>query len=190
MDIEGVVLAAGLSSRAGCFKMTLELGSSTVIEKCIEGMYDLCSRIIVVGGYRIDELSRVLYKYQKVRLVVNSHYEAGMFSSVKEGFRHVQGDRFFFIPGDYPMVSKRVYDTMASTEGDIIVPVYHGKNGHPILMKGQLAGELVENKDISNLREFIAKKGYVQVDVPEPGILMDIDTMDDYKKMALFYPRK
>jgi len=51
MTIDGIVLAAGLSSRMGKYKMSLKMGNKTVIESCIESMYDLCSTIIVVGGY-------------------------------------------------------------------------------------------------------------------------------------------
>jgi molybdenum cofactor cytidylyltransferase len=36
--------------------MTLQIGGKTVIERCIEGMYDICSKVVVVGGYKIKNL--------------------------------------------------------------------------------------------------------------------------------------
>ena len=96
MNIEAVVLAAGYSSRAGTFKLNLDIAGKTVIERCVEGMVDICSRIVVVGGYQIDMIVEVLQKYPKLEVVLNSRYAEGMFTSVKEGMRHVQGDRFFF----------------------------------------------------------------------------------------------
>ena len=47
--LEGIVLAAGLSSRVGINKLLLDIDGKTVIEQCILGMYDVCSRIIVIG---------------------------------------------------------------------------------------------------------------------------------------------
>jgi molybdenum cofactor cytidylyltransferase len=184
MEIEGIVLAAGFSSRAGTYKMTLKIGEATVIEKCIEGMYDLCSRIIVVGGFKVENIFRVLGKYPKVEIVLNKNYEDGMFSSLKEGFRHVRGEAFFFTPGDYPLIGKKVYEKMAGIEGDIIIPVFKGIKGHPVLMKGFLAGELLQDSGCTSLRAFIDKKGFKAVEVQEPGILEDIDTIDDYDRLV------
>jgi len=49
-QVEGVVLAAGLSSRSGEYNMALPLSNKAVIEKSIEGMYELVSRVLVVVG--------------------------------------------------------------------------------------------------------------------------------------------
>lgn len=184
MEIGGVVLAAGFSSRAGAFKMALDMDGKTVIEKCIEGMYDICSKIYVVGGYRVEIIERILEGYPKVQVVYNGNYEQGMFTSVREGFKHVTEDRFFYTPGDYPAVSKKVYQKMLEVTGDIVIPVYRGRNGHPVLFSGSIAREVSESTKYSNLKEYINSKGYIQIEVEESGVLLDIDTMDDYKKLV------
>lgn len=187
MNIEGVVLAAGYSSRAGTFKLELDIGGKTVIEHCIEGMYDICSRIIVVGGYQIHRIIEILKEYPKAEVVLNSRYAEGMFTSVKEGMRHVRGDRFFFTPGDYPMISRMVCQRLLTVEGDIILPAYGGRKGHPVLMMGRLAKELLMEPDSLSLRDFIHRKGYRVLEVEEEGILTDIDTQEDYKRMMERY---
>lgn len=183
MGFEGVVLAAGYSRRIGAFKMTLEAGNATIIEKCIAGMYELCSRVIVVSGYQASKLEHVLAGYPKIEIVFNENYHLGMFSSVKTGFRQVRSERFFFTPGDYPMIGREVYAALANVNGEVVIPVYRGFMGHPLLMQGDLAHELVEDSCCANLREFIARKALVPVEVQDPGILQDIDTIDDYQKM-------
>ena len=182
--IEGVVLAAGLSRRTGTCKMLLDMGGTTLIERCIRGMYDVCSSIIVVGGHNFENIARIIAKYQKVRMVYNPNYLEGMFSSVKEGFRHVSGDRFFFTPGDYPLVRSQTYRDMLRVEGDIVIPVFCNKKGHPILIKTQLAKELINSTKYFTLREFINDKGYTTIEVQDEGILIDIDTMGDYRKIV------
>ena len=183
MNIEAVVLAAGYSSRAESFKMELDLHGKTVIERCIEGMNDLCSRIIVVGGYKIEKIQEVLGRYAKVEVVLNRRYPEGMFTSVKEGARHVRGDRFFFTPGDYPLISGEVCRRLLAMDGEIVIPVYGGKKGHPVLLSGAIAAELLREDDSYNLRDFIIRKGYQTLAVEDEGILLDLDTPQDYQRI-------
>jgi molybdenum cofactor cytidylyltransferase len=183
MNIEAVVLAAGYSSRAGTFKLNLDISGKTVIERCVEGMVDICSRIVVVGGYQIDQIIAVLKKYPKIEVVLNSRYAEGMFTSVKEGMRHVGGERFFFTPGDHPLINQEVCRRLLTVDGEIIVPVCGGRKGHPVLMAGHIAKELLLAEDTFNLRDFIQQKGYQALEVEDEGILMDIDTPDDYRRI-------
>lgn len=183
MAVDAVVLAAGLSSRAGTYKMALDIHGKTVIERCIEGMYDICENIIVVGGYKLENIITILSKYEKVHVFFNKDYELGMFSSVKEGIRHVKEEKFFFTPGDYPLVSIEVYETLLRASGEIIIPTYGGRNGHPILINSNYISGILEENIYSNLREFIVSKEVTKIGVNSNSILMDIDTIEDYRKI-------
>ncbi len=163
--------------------MTLDLGGKSVIERCIEGMYDACSNIIVVGGYNAKNLTPILDKYSKIELVYNENYESGMFSSVIEGFKHVVGDRIFLIPGDYPLVSEDVYKKLLGVKGDIVIPVFGGAKGHPVLINRRMADLLLSTTEYSSLRDFIAHNSFKTIEVQSPGILFDIDTQEDYMKV-------
>jgi molybdenum cofactor cytidylyltransferase len=181
--IEAVVVAAGFSSRAGAWKMSLDIGGVTVIERLILGMIPYCSRIIVVGGYQFDLLQGLLpkQKYPMVNLIYHDDYPKGMYSSVLTGFRQVHGPRFFFIPGDYPFISGGIYQILLKQEGEIIIPSYRGATGHPVLFQVKAVEGLISNSSrYNNLRQYIAAYSPRIVEVPEPGILMDIDTWEDY----------
>ena len=89
-DIEGVILAAGFSSRTGVFKMELPLEGKTLIEHTIHSMVDFCSRVIVVGGHKSERIIEITKNYANVQVVLNPHYRTGMFSSAREGVRHVR----------------------------------------------------------------------------------------------------
>lgn len=182
MAIEGVILAAGLSTRAGTYKMELRFGDKMLIEKSIEGMYDFCSRIIVVAGHKVERIRQIVNPYPKVQVIFNEDYREGMFSSVKEGIRHVTEERFFFLPGDYPLISKEIYSRMLEAQGDIIIPTYQGRRGHPILIKSHLIQEILEQSKFSNLREFIQAHHCTLLEVEDEQIMMDIDTIEDYKR--------
>lgn len=179
MSVDGIVLAAGLSSRMGKYKLTLDMGGKTVIERCIESMYDICSNVIVVGGYNYDLLVDILKPYSKVKLILNENYKEGMFSSVKKGLQQVKKDRFFLTPADYPLIKKETYVKILSTNNDIVVPIYKNIKGHPVLIKSYIINEILSGKYVS-LREFTCEHGFSSVFIEDEGIILDIDTEKDY----------
>ena len=190
MNIEGVILAAGFSGRAGTFKMELPFGEKKLIQRVIEGMMDSCSRVIVVGGHRIERIIRLTRKYPAVQVVFNRHYERGMFSSVQEGVGHLEGDAFFIMPGDHPLVDRSVYQRLiaalkSSGPGyNVFIPVFKGRKGHPVLMRKALAAEIRKEPPLSTLRTVIRRHRYLLVEVDREGILLDVDTLEDYKKAS------
>ena len=187
MQVEGVVLAAGLSRRSGRYKMTLPLGDRTVIERCIEGMYEIASRIIVVVGWQAEQVREVLAPYGKVDFVLNERYRDGMFSSVKTGIASVRAPSFFLTPGDLPLIGPHVYQRMLGVSGDIVIPTFRGQRGHPVLMRSMLVPEILSQAEGTSLRDYIAAKGYVTVGVESQGILHDLDTPEDYEALLARY---
>lgn len=186
MAVEGIVLAAGLSSRMGKNKMTLKIENKTVLERCIDSMYDLCSKIIVVSGYNYNIISEICRPYSKVKTLLNPQYMDGMFSSVKLALMEVTEDRFFLIPGDYPAVKKETYKKMLTAKGDIVVAAHQGKTGHPVLIESNLIAEILKDGPYSSLRDFINVMGFITTEVDDEGILMDIDTLDDYEEVLAY----
>lgn len=182
--IEGIILAAGFSSRANTYKLNLIINGKTILENCIEGMYEICSRIIIVGGYNIDKIKYIPKKYNKVKLILNPNYEAGMFSSIKEGLKYIKEERFFLTPGDYPLIKKDVYKIMANIGKDIVIPAYKNKKGHPVLIKSYLINEIINNTIYSSLKDYIINKDYFIVNVQDKGILLDVDTINDYHNIC------
>lgn len=200
MQIEGVILAAGFSSRAGTFKMELLFENKTLIERVIEGMIDTCSRIIVVGGYRIERIIEITKNYPGLQIVFNKNYEKGMFSSVQEGIRHLKGDAFFIMPGDYPFITKNVFQKLkkalkTTTAGgtrsqkgskdmgsDIFIPTFKGRKGHPVLIRKKLVDELLKEPVDSTLKTVINRNIYTLTEVDHESILLDVDTIEDYER--------
>jgi molybdenum cofactor cytidylyltransferase len=183
MTIEGIVLAAGLSSRAPSYKMALEFNNKTVLQICIENMYNEVDKITVVGGYNFHIINHLLKNYAKVNLVFNDRYEDGMFSSVRVGINSICSDRFFLIPGDYVLVGGSVYNSLINYESkrSIVIPTYEGKKGHPVFFKNDCIKSIINRSEFSNLREVISHIGFETLNLKDESILYDIDTYEDYK---------
>lgn len=182
--MEGVVLAAGSSSRAGAFKPGLLLGGKPVILRCIEGMAEVCARIVVVGGFRIDRLRELLDGVPGVECIENPGYHSGMFSSVQTGLAQVRAGRCFLLPADIPLVPAEVYHTLATYNAPIVIPAFRGVRGHPVLLSAELIPAILRAPDTSSLREFTHGTEALVVEVDTDRILLDLDTPGDHRNLA------
>ena len=188
MSVDGVILAAGYSSRVGDFKPGLDLCGKTILQRTIDSMSELCENIIVVGGHQYDVICDIVKDIPKVETIKNEHVELGMFFSVKTGIRSVQSDRFFIIPGDQPLVKKETFKNLIGYNVDIALPRYKGKKGHPVLFNSDLIPEILSWADTEIFRNYIHSKPEVEiVDVDDPGIGLDVDTAEDYEKIKKYY---
>ena len=183
-QVEGVVLAAGLSRRAGRHKMTLPFGNSTVIETCVESMLSVAHHVIVVAGWQAHRIEDLLRHHPQVDIVLNAEYASGMFSSVRTGITRVVAPAFFLLPGDQPAISNTVYQQLLDVAADIVIPTYSGRKGHPVLFSSQLIPEILSQPADSTLRDFVRQHGFATVDVDDEGILLDIDTPSDYDSLS------
>ncbi|HEY5533385.1 MAG TPA: nucleotidyltransferase family protein [Ignavibacteria bacterium] len=181
--VEAIVLAAGYSSRFPEFKPLIKFGNKTLLERTIDNLYDVCSRIIVVCGFRADDIKKILVKYEKADIVINENYSEGMFSSILAGAKQIKGDRFFVVPADMPLIKEKTYIHLLEENKDIVIPVYKKKKGHPVLMKSKIISELLKEEKDSNFSKFIKKKNFKILEVDDAGILTDIDTYEDFEKI-------
>lgn len=181
--IEGVILAAGSSVRAGTFKPALSLGGKPMIERCIEGMRSVCRRIIVVGGYELDHLRLLVKGLDNIECIQNISYHKGMFTSVKTGLSHVRGERCFVLPADIPLVPHRIYERLLLAEANIVVPSFQGKNGHPVLCTDAIIPDILREPDESSFRDVLRKIGFATISVDAEEILIDVDTREDCERI-------
>ncbi|ACR70662.1 hypothetical protein NT01EI_3526 [Edwardsiella ictaluri 93-146] len=85
--VDGIITAAGLSSRMGQWKMMLPYRGGTLLDASINNALGFCQQIILVVGYRADELLQRYGNHPRIRTVVNPDYHRGLFSSVHCGRR-------------------------------------------------------------------------------------------------------
>jgi len=186
---DGVILAAGLSTRFPPFKLEMPVCGIPIINRMIECMGKACNNVIVVGGYQIERLRELTSSYPFVRVVFNPLYSTGMFSSVKEGLRHVLSQWFFFSPGDYPFVNPSTLSALRlamneNPDKSVFIPVLNGRKGHPILLNRDIIPAILEEPDDSNLKIVLNRKTFCPVQVNDEGILLDIDSIKDYEKIS------
>ena len=58
-NFEGIILAAGYSSRMNEWKPAIKINNIPMIIHSIGPMLNVCDRVILVGGYNFDELKKI-----------------------------------------------------------------------------------------------------------------------------------
>jgi len=193
-SLAAIIVAAGYSSRMKSFKPLLSLGGSTVLEQAVHSFQEGGIRDIrVVVGHRANELLPVLERLG-VQAIVNPHYSEGMFSSVRVGVESLTPEvvGFLLCPVDNPMVSRPTLETLQntffSTQFGIIYPTYQGLRGHPPLISRRYVNEVLTWTKPGGMRALLEQyeQDAVDVEVVDPGILLDMDTQEDYHKMLKY----
>ena len=186
--ITAVILAAGKSRRMGTPKMLLPFGSGTIIESVITGA--LASRadtVLVVLGAKRRQIRSVVERFN-VDTTINRRYKKGMLSSVQTGFKNLpESTRAVLVMlGDQPSVSPRTIDRLIevfdkSGKG-IVLPVVHGRRGHPILIDKKYRAEVLRLDPEVGLRALTHghPEDIGEVTVEDTSVLEDIDTREDY----------
>ncbi|MDF2871416.1 MAG: nucleotidyltransferase family protein [Anaerocolumna sp.] len=183
MDTDVVILAGGLSSRAGGFKLELLIEGKPLLARVIEVFLPICTNIIIVGGYSIDRLYPLIKPYgNRVQLVWNKDYEKGMFTSVKTGIAEVKSPYFFLTPGDYPFLTTELCKELLKEIPGIVKPSTSNRGGHPLLLPRQAAEEILRLADSTNLQQYLHTKKVKRFLIEDEMLLLDIDTPGDYEK--------
>lgn len=191
----GLVVAAGLSSRMGSFKPLLPLGGKTVIENTVDSLFSGGARtVVVVGGYRGEELEALLRQQYGERVIIASnpdYAKTDMLFSIKIGCRALPPcDGFFLLPGDMPVVENetflRVAELWRTGEYDVVFPTLDGRRKHPPLISLRVVPEILAFSGSGGLRELWTQLGgrIGAVPVRDPGVEIDLDTPQDYSKVV------
>ncbi len=190
MNIGGLIVAAGLSSRMGAFKPLLPLNGFPMAEMTVNSMKNAGIRdIVVVTGFRADELETALTD-TGVRFVRNREYvSTDMLESVKIGLAALGDcDAFFLLPGDMPLVAPSTFcalRTAAQSNPDgVCYPVCKNARAHPPLIARACFDGILSFSGDGGLRAALAAFPATEVPVNDPGALLDADVRNDFAKLA------
>ena len=194
--IAGLILAAGRSTRMGRSKALLTCRDGrTFVRALVEALLGGgVSAVLIVGRPEDRALQAEVERIgSRVEFVSNSDADAGgQLSSVLAGLR--QADRpglsaIMVVPVDAPLVTAETVSALGAvfdaTSAPIIRGRYQGRNGHPVVFARAVFDDLrradaaVGAKAV--LRAHAAE--IVNVDVEDAGVLGDVDTPEDYRKL-------
>jgi molybdenum cofactor cytidylyltransferase len=168
----------------------MPFGKGTIIETVVDQVLNSrISEVVVVLGADHEKVRQALGE-RPVKFCLNKEHEKGMFSSVICGLQSVPTDAGAALiylgdqPGIPPAVTNAVIDAYNEELYGIVIPVHMHRRGHPLLLDLKYRKE-IEKLDLEQglraLRHHFPQD-VLEVEVDEPGILVDIDTPEDYNK--------
>ena len=190
--ISAILLAAGESKRMGVSKLALPWGRKTVLERCVDVLVrSNIKEVVVVLSDRTKALGDRL-RGPKVRLVVNPNYHRGMSTSIRRGVQAVdrKSDGMLIALGDQPLLRTKTINALihalVQEKGKIIVPVFRGRRGHPVLFGPTFAKELLQLKGDVGARSLLQRhpKSVFEVRTRSEGVVVDVDTWNDYRRVS------
>ena len=190
--ISGIVLAAGRSKRMGGYiKALLPVHGVSFLERIVNSLSSVhVDEILVVLGYRHREIKGAV-NLNDARFVINGEWRKGQLSSLRIGVQRLSpgSGGIIFTPVDHPLVEVSTYEELIDTwrhdEGRIVIPTYRGRKGHPALFPERVFGKILHEELPGGARDIIYQERDRTVFLPvdDPGVVYDIDTPDDYKRL-------
>lgn len=198
MKTNGIILAAGLSSRMKEFKPLLKLTGKTMIEHSIDSMFHAdVQQVILVLGYRGIEIENWLQgKYDPNRLlfVHNPNYETtDMLTSLRIGLSILPPcQAFYLLPGDMPAIQTPTFvglkEAMYQTNALVAFPTIDGYRKHPPLISWKCIDIINSFHGSGGLRQVWAQleQDIITLPVGDIGCLLDADTTADYQRLVYY----
>lgn len=186
--IDAIVLAAGYSTRMERPKPLLEIGTETFIERAIRVLREGgCRHVVAVLNGEDDLLQRVA-DTAGAAVVLNQDSASEQLDSVRCGLRALPPDwaAVAVLPVDVPLVSVETVQLLVQgfreQPAPVLLPFHNGVAGHPVVFARETAPELLERDWEEGMRSLIMShaRDLREVRVADPGILIDVDTPEDY----------
>ncbi len=183
-----IVLAAGRGSRfvAGAHKLAAPFGDAGVLATTLRHAIASHMPVVVVTTAPFAELARSSVAARDVVILPEVDTEdgqgLGMGHSISAGVRatpHAGG--WLVLPGDMPLVRPATLQAVAREldRHPVVYAQYGGRRGHPVGFAAELYSELVDLRGDQGARRLVARYPAIGLELDDPGILVDIDTVDD-----------
>lgn len=171
-------------------KAFLPFRGGTFLSRIVDTLAPYCSPVIAVFGFDAERL--MAFAPGGVLAVENPDYERGMLTSLQAGLRAVpaDSDAVMFTLVDHPAIAASTVNALISralnqSDASIVIPRFAGKRGHPVLIRGSIMAEFLNEPITSKVRDVIDRHvaEIVYLDVDDPGISDDIDDPALYQSL-------
>lgn len=196
-----VLLAGGKSERMGVPKGLLKYQQTFWILEQLNRISKTNIKEVYIGlGFNFQyyfsaipwlenaQSNFIEYEGLNVKVIINKNPELGSFSTLQTVLKAILKSSEVLVNHiDIPILNSKELTKIISTNNEIVLPKYEGKNGHPIKMKSSFWKNLLDI-DISdkNARlDFQLKKvnpaKISTIEVLDKAIIMNLNTKKEWK---------
>jgi molybdenum cofactor cytidylyltransferase len=184
-----VVLAAGAGSRyhGERHKLSEKLGGDSVLVRTLRNAIASEMSVVLVVSEALAAEAQGLVPPEDTVIVdarsLRPQTGWGMGDSIAAGVAiHASAAGWLVLPADMPLVRPSSLRAVAQAldQQPIAFAQHRGRRGHPVGFAAELFSELVMLKGDEGARRLLARYPTAAVELDDPGVLFDIDTVDDF----------
>jgi molybdenum cofactor cytidylyltransferase len=188
--ISCIIPAAGLSSRMNEWKIMLPYLGRPIIELVVESALSTTDKVILVTGYRSEDLCRHFSGNPDITTIQNKNYTRGMFSSIRAGAAGIEGDTFIILHADLPLIRPPHITTLLNyftlqqdNNIEIVQPLCGNIPGHPVIFSESVRKTLLSLTDSDSMRDVFKAHATAYFPTEEPAYITDVDTLESYNRL-------
>lgn len=186
-----IVLAAGKGSRflAPEHKLAQPLDDLTVLGSTLRHAIASGLPVVVVTTAALAPIACRSVAARDVVIVPEADHvggddarRLGMGYSIAAGVAaRATAGGWLILPGDMPQVLPATLRAVAQHLAlhPVVYAQYRGRRGHPVGFSAELFSELMALQGDAGARRVVARYPSLALEVEDPGVLVDVDTLDD-----------
>jgi molybdenum cofactor cytidylyltransferase len=188
--LAAVILSGGASSRMGSPKALLPFQGRPFLEHLLEVTLrpEIGVRRVVLGAHAEPIAKAINLKADEI--VINQEWEKGQLSSIQAALRSLPPgtDGILLCLIDHPLISSALVQDLIEqfykTRSPIVLPVYEGRRGHPMIFSASLYDELLRAPLETGARAVVwTHKGEVEeVRTNEEGCVLNLNDPETLQK--------
>ena len=190
--LAAVILSGGSSSRMGSPKALLAYQGRPFLEHLLDVTKHprIGVRRVVLGAHA--ELIGKAVSLHADEIVINDEWEKGQLSSIQAALRSLPAgtDGILLCLIDHPLISSTLVDGLIeqfySTLAPVVLPVYEGRRGHPVIFSSAVYDELEKARPDLGARSVVwAHKGEViEYITTEEGCVVNLNDPDTFARLT------
>jgi len=188
--LAAVILSGGASRRMGSPKALLSYQGRPFLEHLLAVVHHpkIGLRRVVLGAHAAPIAKEVNLASDEI--VINEQWQEGQLSSIQAALRSfpTETDGIILLLIDHPLISSvlvgELIDSFYSSGKSIVLPVYDGRRGHPVIFSSALYQELADAPLETGARSVVwAHADDVQVvQTNEEGCVLNLNDPDTLRR--------